>query len=38
MAENFPKLKVETDIQVQKAQRVSKLNEFKQTHTKTYHN
>ena len=38
MAENFPNLKKETDIQVQEAQRVPPKNDSKQNHTKIYHN
>ena len=37
MAENFPNLKKETDIQIQEAQRVPNKMNPKQTHTKVYH-
>ena len=38
MAENFPNLVKEIDMQVQKAHRVPKQDEPKEAHTKTQHN
>ena len=37
MTENFPNLRMETDIQIQEVQS-PKQDELKETHTKTYHN